>query len=104
MDTDRTIIVISVGLSWFALTFIWHWFRSKSLLQEWAKKNGLVLIKMNLNLFNFRIFSPFLFVSKHQEVLRIRVRDHNGRERNGWAKCGGFWLGFLVNKVEVEWD
>jgi hypothetical protein len=88
-------------LCWVALSLTWHWFRSKFLLRKWAKENGFELVKMNLPWF---CSSPFWWTSRRQEVLRIRVRDHNGRERSGWVRCGGWWLGVLVNKIEVEWD
>lgn len=101
MSTNTKVIIVLVAFCWVAFSSVWHWFRSKFLLEKWAKANGFKLVKMKLNLFSF---SPFLFTSDRQEVYHIRVRDHSGRERSGWAKCGGFWLGFLVNKVEVEWD
>jgi hypothetical protein len=100
MSNDTKIIIILVALGWVAFFTIWHWFRSRVLLKEWAKEHGYELVKMSIPWFKF---SPF-YVSKHQEVYQIKVRDHSGRERSGWAKCGGFWLGFLVDKVEVEWD
>ena len=101
MSSDTKIIIFSVAFGWVALSIIWHWFRSRFLLKRWARANGFELVQMSIPWFKF---SPFLFASKHQEVYEIRVRDHRARERRGWAKCGGFFLGFLVDKVEVEWD
>jgi hypothetical protein len=101
MSGNPKIIIFLVVLCWVALSSIWHWLRSRFLLKKWASANGYELVKMNLNLFSI---SPFVFISSRQEVYHVRVRDHKGRERSGWAKCGGFWLGFLVNKIEVEWD
>jgi hypothetical protein len=48
-------------------------------------------------------FDPF-YISKNQKAHEIRVGDPRGRDGRGWAKCGGYFLGFLVNKVEVAWD
>lgn len=101
MGNDTKIIIFLVVLCWVALSTTWHWFRSRFLLKQWARANGYELVQMNINWFKF---SPFLFASKSQEVYQIRVRDYGGRERSGWAKCGGYFLGFLVNKVEVVWD
>ncbi len=101
MSGNTKIIILLVALCWVALFTTWHWFRSRVLLKQWARANGCELVQMSINWFKF---SPFVFGSKRQEVYQIRVRDHRGRERSGWAKCGGYWLGFLVNKVEVIWD
>jgi hypothetical protein len=40
----------------------------------------------------------------HQVVYRLVVRDPTGAERNGWAKLGGFFMGLMVDDVEVAWD
>jgi hypothetical protein len=100
MSGNRKIIIFLAALCWVALSTTWHWFRSRFLLKKWAQANGFELVRMKVN---WSGFGPFLFTSRRQEVYHIRVRDHWGRERSGWAKCGGYWLGFLVNKIEVEW-
>jgi hypothetical protein len=100
MSTNAKIVIVLAALCWVALSSAWHWIRSKYILEKWAKANGFKLLRMKQNWFTI---SPFL-TSKRQETFRISVRDHRGRERKGWAKCGGFFLGFLVDKVEVEWD
>jgi hypothetical protein len=94
-------IIILMALCWTALSLTWHWFRSRFLLKKWAKEHGFELVRMDQKKL---YLSPFPFPSKHQEIFHIRVRDNKGRERTGWAKCGGFWLGFLVDKIEVEWN
>ena len=99
MSIETNIIIVLVAVGWVALSTSAHWLRSKRLLDKWATANGFTLVKMNMN---WSGFGPFLFTSQHQEVYRIKVRDHRGREHSGWAKCGGYWLGFLVDKVEVR--
>ena len=101
MSGHTKVIILVVALCWVALSITWHWFRSRFLLKKWAEANGYELVKMDMNWFGI---APFVFISRRQEVYRIRVRDHSGRERSGWAKCGGFWLGFVVDKVEVAWN
>lgn len=101
MSRDTKIIIALVALGWVALSTTWHWFRSRFLLKQWARAHGYELVKMSIN---WSKFGPFLFASQRQEVYQIKVRDRRGRERRGWAKCGGYWLGFLANKVEVKWD
>jgi|APCry1669193128_1035447.scaffolds.fasta_scaffold55349_2 hypothetical protein len=100
MSSKTNIIIVLVAIGWVVFNIAWHWFRSKLLLQQWAKANGFELVKMSVPWFTI---SPFL-ASKRQGVYWITARDHSGREHIGYAKCGGFWLGFLVDKVEVEWD
>ena len=99
MSSETKIIIVLVALGWVALSITWHWIRSRFLLKQWAKANGYELVKMSIP---WSTVGPFL-ASKRQEVYQIRVRDQRSQERSGWAKCGGFWLGFLVDKVEVEW-
>ena len=101
MSGNTKIIIFLVALCCVTFSIIWHWFRARFILKKWARANGYELVKMDMNWFGI---SPFIFTSNRQEVYQIRVRDHRGRERSGWAKCGGFWLGFLVDKIDVEWD
>lgn len=101
MGSRTKAIIVLTALCWVVFSSAWHWVRSKFLLKKWAEANGFELVKMD---YSWPQLSPFLFISRHQEVYHIKVRDQRGRERSGWAKCGGYWLGFVVNKVEVEWD
>jgi len=99
MLSEKNIVIILLAMGWVAFSIAWHWFRSRFLLRQWAKANGFELVKMSIP---WTTIGPFL-ASKRQEVYQIRVRDRQGRERSGWAKCGGYFLGFIVDKVEVEW-
>jgi hypothetical protein len=101
MFSEKNIIIALLAVAWVTFSTTWHWFRSRFLLSRWARANGFELVRVKIPWFKF---SPFLFASKYQEVYEIRVRDHRGRERRGWAKCGGFFVGFLVDNVEVKWD
>jgi hypothetical protein len=100
MISEKNIIIALIAVCWVALSTIWHWFRSRFLLKQWARANGFELVQMSIPWFKF---SPF-WTSNRQETYQIRVLDHRGRERRGWAKCGGYFLGFLINKIEVVWD
>ena len=94
----KNVILFLVATGWVVCCDIWHCLRSKSLLRQWAKTNGYELVDMRIPWFTT---SPVI-ASRHQEVYQIIVRDARGQERCGWARCGGFWLGFLVDKLEVE--
>jgi hypothetical protein len=100
MTRDTKIIVFLVVLGVMILATIMRWLRSRALVSRWARANGYELVKISMAWFKV---SPFL-ESHRQESYQIRVRDRRGRERCGWAKVGGYFLGFLSNKVEVELD
>jgi len=100
MSSDTNIVIILIAVCWVALSATWHWFRSRFLLKQWAKTHGYELVKMTMSWTKIGPFCP----SKRQGVYQIRVRDGRGRERRGWVRCGGYFLGFLVDKVGVEWD
>ena len=82
MSTDTEIIIALLAVGWVALSTTCHWFRARFLLKQWATANGFELVKISIP---WSKVSPFLFTSKHQEVYQIRVRNHHGRERHGWA-------------------
>ena len=100
MFSEKNIIIGLIVVCWMALSTTWHWFRSRSILKQWAEAHGYELVKMSMA---WTKGGPF-WLTTRQEVYQIRVRDNRGRERRGWAKCGGAVLGFLVDKVEVKWD
>src|SRR5207244_6636738 len=99
MFSEKNIIIGSIAVGWVAFSTTSDCFRSRFLLKQWARAHGYELVQMSIPWFQF---CPF-WMSKHQEAYQIRVRDHRGRKRRAWAKCGGYFLGFLVNKVEVVW-
>jgi hypothetical protein len=100
MTRETKIIVFLAVLGVMILSTIMRWLRSRALVRQWAKANGYELVKITMSWYKV---SPFL-ESNRQESYQIRVRDQRGRERCGWAIVGGYFLGFLSNKVEVEWD
>jgi len=101
MISNKTMAIGLLVLGWMTISASVRWLRARYLLQEWARKNGYVLVKVRVNWLGL---GPYVVVSNRQEVFRIRARDRHGRERNGSAICGGIFLGLLVNTVEVEWD
>ena len=76
--------------------------RSKKIVQAWADSNGYELLECQ---YRANRISPFLLTcSSGQTVCKISVRTQDGRVRNGWIKCGGFFLGIMNDKVKVVWD
>jgi hypothetical protein len=89
------VILAIVGIAW-------HFGRSQSLLDKWAAANGYRIIRREYRNF-FR--GPFFWTSaKGQTVYYVIVEDQVGRTRNGWVRCGGWWMGLLSDHVEVRWD
>ena len=66
---------------------------------NWAEAMGFDVVSTRFEFFHV---GPYTIRSKHQTVFRIKVSDVDGRIREGWACCGGFWLG--LPKVDVTWD
>ena len=72
----------------------------KTALANWAKQNNLELLKAKRH---YCLFKPFKFIrSTAQPVYRIRVRNAQGKEHSGFARCGGFFG--RGNYVKVAWD
>jgi hypothetical protein len=85
-----------------AVSMVWHFRRSGSLLQQWADQNGYRLIEQEYRTFLRGPF--FMTTSKGQTVYYVTVEDKEGRRRKGWVRCGGWFLGLFSDNVEVLWD
>jgi hypothetical protein len=79
----------------------WHYSRSRSVLEKWADENRLKIVDSE-----YRSFArgPFSWTtSRNQTVYYVTVIDDNGHTRRGWVRCGGFFVGFLCDRMEVTW-
>lgn len=88
-----------IALCFFGVFFVVHFLRGRSVLKRWAHQNGLQILKSKLTSsfggsFNWNCNRPIYF---------IQVRDREGNVRDGWVRCGSFWLGLLSSKTEVRW-
>jgi len=110
MDKDTTDIVLPIIAGSFAITvfvtvFWWFYRRAKIILQKWADDQGYEIIRKKQR---YLIFTgPFKFWtnSRNQIIYQLTVRDRDGHERSGWARCGSYWGGvFFSDKIEVRWD
>jgi hypothetical protein len=89
------------------IVFVYWWFdrRSKIILQKWAYENGFQIMEKKKRYLFFA--GPFNWWtnSRNQIIYYLKVRDRNGRERSGWARCGSYFGGvFFSDKIEVKWD
>src|SRR5262245_8247254 len=84
------------------ILIVFHFTRSDSLLQRWAKQNGFRIVREEYCWFSK---GPFFWTSSRgQTVYYVTVEDKDGVRRNGWVRCGGLFLGLFSDKVEVRWD
>lgn len=100
-DLFAVLLVLSfVIVAVFAV--VWHYSRGSSLLEQWARRNGYRILSQDYCHF-FK--GPFFWTStKDQVVYYVTVEDEEGRQRNGWVRCGGYFLGLLSDNVEVRWE
>ncbi len=107
-DTQQNWILIWVGGPALALIVTVFWLfdrRSKVILQRWADSNGFQILQKRQRYMFFT--GPFRFWtnSRNQIIYFFRVRDREGRERSGWARCGSYFGGvFFSDKIEIRWD
>lgn len=95
-------IIAATVLLLLVAYFVWFFWRSRSILKQWAKENGFEIVHAKLR---WLVQGPFTgWSEKGQTVYRVTVRNRHGQERLGWVLCGGIWSGLFSNQVRVEWD
>jgi hypothetical protein len=95
-------LIIGVMLALAALSVVWQYSKSSSLLTGWAAENNLQILRRQRRTF-FK--GPFFWTSgKGQQVFYVTVQDGEGRTRRAWVRCGGRMLGMFSNNVDVRWD
>jgi hypothetical protein len=86
----------------FVFQLRWYFRRAESYLKKWADQSGYHILDRTHRFF-FR--GPFFSTSTGgQAVYRVRVEDREGRQRQGWVRCGSWWLGLWSDRVDVLWD
>lgn len=80
---------------------IWHFSRSRDVLDHWAQSHGYRIIEANYS----HLKGPFFWTSSRgQSVYRVVVEDANGQRRTGWVRCGSWLWGIWSDTAEVRWD
>ena len=95
------ILFILVALAGVGFAIYGQVTRAQTLLHKWVSENRYDLLSAENRVFRK---GPFMWSGKNQVVYRVQVRDEQGNERNGWVRCGHFFLGVLVDQVEAKWD
>lgn len=95
-------LAVGFAVSVAVLMLGWQFGRSRKMLNTWAADHGYRILDAENRWFRR---GPFFWTSgKGQTVYRIMVRDRDGDTREGWARCGSYWMGLLSDQVEVRWD
>ena len=110
MDNDASQIWLPIlvgvpAIALFVTVFWWFDRRSKIILMKWADTNGFEILQKKQRYLFFT--GPFRFWtnSRNQIIYFFRVRDREGRERSGWARCGSYLGGvFFSDKIEIRWN
>ena len=76
--------------------------RPRQILNRWAAANNLEILSADYRWFRYGPF--FWTTSKGQCVYYVTVLTHDGWERRGWVRCGGWILGVFSDNAEVRWD
>lgn len=82
--------------------FIWRMSRAQSVLEQWASQNGYEIVESERRI--LRRGSFWWRTGKGQKVYRVRIVDRTGRQRSGYVRCGGMFLGMMSDAADVEWD
>jgi len=81
--------------------------RTRTVLERWAEANGFeILEKKHRSILTGRV-GPFGFWTRtrNERIYSFRVRDQEGQERSGWARCDLKLGGALFNdEIEIKWD
>lgn len=107
-ETQQILLPLLVGtfsIALFVTVFWWFDKRSKTILQKWADANGFHITQKNQRYLFFT--GPFKWWtnSRNQIIYFFKVRDREGQERSGWARCGSYLGGvFFSDKIEIRWD
>ena len=103
-DSGGGLFAVFVLAAGALAVFGWFWSRARaeSMLDRWALRQGVRLVSAEHRTM-FR--GPFFWrTGRGQMVYRITVRYPDGTVRQGWARCGGWFLGLLTEAVDVRWD
>jgi hypothetical protein len=101
MDSAFPVIAVVVAVVFVAAMLVFHFSRAKSILEQWAERNGYEILASEHRLMGGRFWWR---KSEGQEVYYVTIRTPEGQIRRGSVRCGGWFLGILSDQADVEWD
>lgn len=76
--------------------------RAEEMIDRWASSNGLRILDRQVCRF---WKGPFIWTaSKSQMVFYVSVEDDAGETHNAYVRVGGWVIGLLSDRVDVEWE
>jgi len=90
---------IGVGLCGVGVFLVVYILRGRLVLKRWARANGFQILKSEIT----SSFAGSFTWNYGQIIYFVRVRDQDGKTRDGWVKCGSFYLGVWSNKTATKW-
>lgn len=88
--------------------YVLYWFERQAeeicvlMMTRWLKRDNLELVESSRRWFHCGPFSWGIRLP--QRVFRIKVKEPSGDIREGWACCGGLFLGVFGDKVIFQLD
>jgi hypothetical protein len=99
--TEQICFLVTVVSLVVVLSMWWRTSRSHSILERWAAENGLHIVAKRYCWF---FAGPFWLSADGQTVYYVTVEDQEGRRKNGWVRCGGWFFGLTADAAEVRWE
>ncbi len=72
---------------------------SGELINNWAKKNNLIIMKKELRFF---LTGPFLFTA-NRAIHRLEVEDESGNKKICWSRTGSLF-GVNPREFTIQWE
>jgi len=91
--------IVGIALCFMGAYFVIHFFRGRAALKRWAQEHGFQILKSQA----VSSFAGSFTWNHNLAIYFVQVRDQEGKTRDGWVRCGSFWLGVLSSKTEVRW-
>jgi hypothetical protein len=101
MDQLGSIVLTFAVILGVSALLVWGFVRGDNILDKWAAANGYRILKREYKAY-WNLFE--MPATRGQSVYRVTVVDSDGNEKSGLVRCGGWWLGILVNTTTVKWD
>jgi hypothetical protein len=101
MDESLWLLIPLIVMPLIVSFVFWHLRRSRSLVEQWARSEGLELVSAERRLLRRGTF--WWRTARSQEVFYVTVRDQ-GRLGHAYLRVGSFFGGLLSDEVTVEWE
>jgi hypothetical protein len=81
---------------------VWEQDESIRLLMKWAEGNQYTIVDALSRRWADRPGN--VPSSMMQIVFRVKIKEPDGREREGWVRMGSYFSGLLSKHIDVIWD